>query len=557
MRNSLAVNKFYQFIIPNTAKAFAVSISEFIDALIVTWLLGSKALAIVNLGHPILLIVSTLTVLFSVGGSTLYASACGAFDKTKADKILTVSTITLFVLSCIFMMGGLCMRENIISWLCVGDKHLIDLSGDYLSILIASTPVLALSNLLFGFLSSAGKPKLSSWLMILANVVNITLDVVFIKYMEMGIKGAAYATICGYAVALLVYMGFHLQRKVNMSFIGITAKDLHYLKSICSMGSSVSVSQLSLAIKIAACNSIALYFGGHDALVAFSVCIQLLSFTSIFVGGIGSSMLNITATLRGQKDFLASGHVINHSYILILVSTTISFILFYIFAPHVAIAYNAFEDEVLNVTVYAIRIFSLSIIVRSEILVFMFYVQSIDKSVYATFISLFDGVLGHLPIALICCLLWGIDGLWWSFPASSILLALIIVMWNFRVLNQTTPSPFRNIMLVERDMEVIAEDSGTEVLTSVGDSNLINCEWVKSQGWEGMLSSYLNSLLMEKTPVHLDYLIRQYPDKLLLDIHSNVDHIPNKTVVAPANTHIKNEMILDMNSLRAYCTTSL
>ena len=549
--STLAVDKFYQFILPNTVKVFAVCISSFVDALIVATLLGSEAMAIVNLGSPIMLAVTTLTALLAVGGGTLYASACGSFNKSRADRIFTVSALTALLISVLMMLALLCSKEALVSFLCAGNQSLADISRNYIGILIFSMPVLAIANVLFGFLPSAGKPKLSSALMLLANIVNLCLDVVFIKFFGLGIEGAAYATVCGYGVALLWYVICYLRRKVNMSFVRVSAKDFRELKYICSMGASSSVSQLSFAIKIAVCNSIALHFGGNKALIAFSVCMQLLSITSIFVGGIGSSMINITATLRGQKDFPATEKVVRKAYFLILLCSAVILLALELFAPQIAVLYKASEAEVMRMTVHAIRIFSLAILLRSVAVVFMFYVQSINKTIYATFISLFDGFLGQLPMAYITCLLVGIDGLWWSFPLNSILLVAIILIWNRHLLKRGNRSSFRNMFLVEREPDVLGEKSGTELLSDVDSLSLIEDEVIASREWTALLLSYFASLLKEKRPVKFDYHIREYSDKIVLDIHSDVSRITDPTLIIPEGIRVTNEMILDMNSLRA------
>ncbi|MBQ0019993.1 MAG: hypothetical protein KBT39_05665 [Bacteroidales bacterium] len=548
--NSLIVDKFYQFILPNTAKVFAVCISAFVDALIVATLLGSEAMAIVNLGNPIILTVSTIGALLTVGGSTLYASACGAFDKPKADRIFSVATYTALAISILLTLIAYLSRGTIVTWLCAGNLQLIDSSSSYIGILIGSMPVLTAANVLFGFLPSAGKPKMSSMLMLLANVVNLCLDIFFIKVCGMGIEGAAYATVCGYGAALLWYLICYWRKKVNTLLVRITSHDLLSLKEICSMGASSSLSQLSFVLKITLCNSIALHYGGDTGLIAFSVCMQLLSITSIFVGGIGSSMINITATLRGGRDFLSSQKVVSRAYSLIFICALVTLAVFCAFSHQIATIYKATEGEVHSMTVQAIRIFSLAIILRSIIVVFMFYVQSIHKTAYASFISLFDGFVGNLPIAACCCMLMGINGLWWSFPITSVILTLIILAWNLRLLKKDRSMSFRNILLIERDADILHEESVTEELTDASGSLILAHEAIKTHGWNDILSSYLTTLAARKSPVKIDWLIRQFPDRFILDIRSNVNSITEKQIPTPDNIKVTNEMVLGMNCLR-------
>ena len=545
----LAVDKFYQFILPNTVKVFAVCISEFVDALIVAMLLGSQAMAIVNLGSPIVMVVATLSTLLVVGGGTLYANLCGAFNKPEAERVFTISTIAALAVSGLLMLVALPFTGTITSLLCVGDEELIRESTSYIAILIASMPVLTIANVLFGFLPSAGKPGMSSWLMLLANIINLSLDIVFIRFCGMGIEGAAYATLCGYSVAMVVYIVLYMLRKVNMQLVRVSLSAFAGLKSVCSMGISAALSQLGFVIKVAAGNALALFFGGQAALIALSVCMQLLSICSIFVGGIGSSMINITATLQGQRDFPASDLVVRRSYCLIAVCSVVTMVLFYLFASDIAVVYKATKPPVLAMTVRAIHIFSLMILLRSLIMAFMFYVQSIGKSTYASFISLFDGFAGQLPLAYVGCLCMGIDGLWWSFPLTSVLLFFVVLAWNRHLYLSQQPSPFRNLLLIERDTNLLAEESGTELLTSTNDSALLLHRMIQDTGWHTPIAAYLSDMLQRRSPLKQDYHISQYPDKIVLNIRTNVNAVSNLSLNAPESTQVFNEKVLDMNSL--------
>ena len=545
----LAVDKFHQFILPNTVKVFAVCISEFVDALIVAMLLGSQAMAIVNLGSPIVLVVATLSTLLVVGGGTLYANLCGAFNKPEAERVFTISTIAALAVSSLLTLVALPLTGTITSLLCVGDEELIRESSYYIAVLIASMPVLTVANVLFGFLPSAGKPNMSSWLMLLANLINLSLDVVFIRFCGMGIEGAAYATLCGYSVALVVYLVLYMRRQVNMRLVRVSLSAFAGLKSVCSMGISAALSQLGFVIKVVAGNALVLFFSGQAALIALSVCMQLLSICSIFVGGIGSSMINITATLQGQRDFPASDLVVRRAYGLIAVCSVVTMVLFFLFASDIAVVYKATEPAVFAMTVRAIHIFSLMILLRSLVIVFMFYVQSIGMSTYASFISLFDGFAGQLPLAYVGCLCIGIDGFWWSFPVTSVLLFLIVLAWNRHLYLSRQPSSFRNLLLIERDTKLQKEESGSELLTSTDQSALLSHPMLQDANWHTPVAVYLSDMLQHRCPLKLDYHIRQYPDQLILDIRTNVKDFMNLSLNASEGTQVINEMVLDMNCL--------
>ena len=94
----------------------------------------------------------------------------------------------------------------IVNTLCRSQEELRAMAEDYILILILSLPLLSTVTVIFMFLPSAGMPIFGAVLILIANVTNLCLDVVFIKYAEMGITGAALATACGYVAGLLVFL---------------------------------------------------------------------------------------------------------------------------------------------------------------------------------------------------------------------------------------------------------------------------------------------------------------------------------------------------------------
>lgn len=449
----MLIDKTYRnLLLPGILMVFAISLSEFVDSLIVAQLIGTTAMAIVNLASPILLLSATLATLLGMGGSTLFSKYSGAQDGESASRTFTLSILATFIsITILSLLTFLCL-PTLVNVLCNGETDLIEPSMSYLKVLIISLPIITVANSAIMFLPSSGHPVTGTVLIVVANVTNLLLDVVFIQVFGMGVEGTALATLCGYALCLVIFIVLQLRGKTGLHFSSIARADIRSIPEILSMGSSSAISQLSFAIKYAFCNDIAMRVGSQSGLVAFTICIQLISITSIFLGGISSSMVRIVAFLKGQQDYVTPHRILSRTYFLQLLSTFVCVAFFECCPDFVAGIYNVQGSADIALTVNAIRIFSISLVLRCLCVTFMYYVQTIGKTLYACVISVVEGFAVLIPTALLLCHSSGIIGLWWSFTVSGLILFLMIIIVNWCHCKMH-PDRYRHLTLLERDLE--------------------------------------------------------------------------------------------------------
>lgn len=513
---TLIDKKFRQLLIPNILMMFAVSLSEFVDAFIVARLLGSTAMAVVNLASPILFVMMTVSALLGVGGSTVYTSLIGNHKNDEAYRAYTITVIVSLAIMTLIAATMLGLFNPIVNTLCRSQEELRTMAVDYIYVLILSLPLLSVVTVIFMFLPSAGMPVFGAILILISNITNLCLDVVFIKYAGMGITGAAIATVCGYASGLLVFLLCRITGYCKMSPTRVRRKDFRYLTQICSMGSSSALSQLSFCIKVYFCNALALKYGGTVGLVALSVCFQLISITSIFVGGIGSALVRIVAYLRAQMDFFSLGRSVRKAYLLQLFCSLACSAIFIIFADTVAKLYSVSDTAAMSVTVSAVRIFALCLILRGLCITFMFFAQAIGKSVYASVISLVDGFAGIIPIALLLCLIMGLDGLWWTFPVCSLILLMGILIYN-KTLLVRYPDRFKDILLIEKDKDNVMTWNGSFV-SSHYDEISDNIKNLVSPQVYDVLNSFMQALPDDGDRKRNDIFIRKGCNQITIEL---------------------------------------
>ncbi len=177
---SVLNRKYMQFMIPAMLSALGISLSEFADSLVVSRLLSSDAFAMINLGTPIVFAVSMIYTIVGLGGSLLFAEYLGKKDKEKTDHYFTVSTVLAFLLG-ILLFALLMIFHSVLGDLFGCPEKYRTEFDLYTNVLSFFVPVGILLMHITYFLPVVGKPFLSMGLIVSANVLNLLLDVLFIR----------------------------------------------------------------------------------------------------------------------------------------------------------------------------------------------------------------------------------------------------------------------------------------------------------------------------------------------------------------------------------------
>ena len=190
-RNAKILNKkFYEYIVPSILSGIAIALNEFVDSIIVANLLGSDAMNDVSMGMPIMTMYAMLYMLFGIGGSALYAQYMGKLERKEAGESLSVPLLTAGVISlAIFAAGvfGAATVAGMLSGSVAASQSFIQ----YVRILLISAPLIIILQTMLLYLPSAGSPKLGSVLNMLANGINLCMDIVYIRVFKMDVEGAA------------------------------------------------------------------------------------------------------------------------------------------------------------------------------------------------------------------------------------------------------------------------------------------------------------------------------------------------------------------------------
>ncbi len=434
--------------IPSILTSLALALNEFVDCMLVSNLLDSNALAIANLGCPVILLIASCYVLLGNGGATLYAIYLGKWEKEKAGKVFTVSMILALILGIVILLVCTVFKGGITSVLCV-DETLRPAFTSYYQVLLLTAPVLVLMLTFLCYLPPSGAPVIATIVNIVANGLNLVMDIVYIRGFHMGVEGAAWATITGYLIGIVVMAVLMKKKNVVIVRHRVIPSDLYLVPMICTQGAATAFLQICYAVKYAFSNNIAAIEGGRTGVVAFSLCLQSFSIASVFLLGVADAAQPFLAMLSGQKDYKGERGVLIHSLLLQFLSAILLIALFLFFPQGMTLLYGLTDPETILMGIRGIRLFCLTYLTRGIAIQFMRFFQVEQRKGYAFFISMMDGLF-VIPVGFFLSRSIGLDGVFIAYPISAALMLLVILIINTNIYLKHREE-YTDILLVRKD----------------------------------------------------------------------------------------------------------
>lgn len=451
-RNAVTVNKKYnEYFLPTVLTAMATNIAMIVDSMLAGNMLGKNSLAAINLMSPVAQLYFSLTILFGLGASSIISYAKGKRDNALANKVFTITFVTIIALSVVLMGVGLPFGDSVCS-IFTRDKELHSLLYAYYIPFIVGSPIYLLLMCSIHFVRADARPKFASNIIIIANVVNLILDLVFMGPLKMGVAGSSIATMTGYAVGFVIMSTHFIQKKSTLHFDFSILKDINgffsSLGKMVTMGLSGALGTMLITVKMFFLNTIIQSTGGSAGLVSYTVCSSSQIFMSMFITGASQTMIPIVGVCLGEKDFDG----VKYAFMKALKILTIASIVITLFiwaAPETIIKmFGVTAPSDIAGTVPALRINALSFIGLAYSFLLLYYYMAIRKRAISTTISVLNGIGILIPSTLILAKFFGLTGIWFSLVVAQVGTLVVVLIIDFVIIKKSK-GKYRNILLLE------------------------------------------------------------------------------------------------------------
>ena len=428
-RNFRLLNKkFREMFFPTLLASIAGNFAILVDALIVSILLGSLNLSVIQSIEPIAQFLNMIYWLIGFGGSILATTARARFDKDQANSLFTISLISITVIGLIITVFGLLFPDFFTQILC-NSNELRPLVKDYFLIFIIVSPFMCFMIVLAYFIKTDDFIPLQFKAFLMANGLNVIGDLAFIPYL--GIKGAALATTVSYIIASIYISTYFFNSKGTFRFVKVKlSKALAYMKDICKTGLSSCSIPLYQTIKLLVINSLILGIAGKVGLSAFNMCYNTQFLVGIFIFGTTQSILPIIAVYFQEGDYNGVDYVAKKSLKIVLGFGIFFTLLFAIFPQTILYLFSVSDPSAIPTALNAVRIYALSLLGYGINFLYIFYSQSVQYNKIANIVTILEGLIFPIPLAYVFGHFWGINGIWFSLVLTEIVTFIFIWLYS-------------------------------------------------------------------------------------------------------------------------------
>ena len=444
-RNNRLLNaKLNKYIIPGIMMSLALQLGNIVDTIFVSNLIGVEAMSAVTMSLPVETIVQLTGYCLGIGGSIAVGNMLGKRDKESASKLFSATFIVTFAVGIIFSICAFPAADPIARLLVPGGGMLTDYTSAYIRISMLGAPIIGIGLMMVNYLGVENHPELASIYLILANVINLVLDYIFLKFTPLGIAGASLSTVLGFLFAMAVFVVYIRSDKRNLCFVRLKGKDFEILKEAVVTGVPMFVFMATSFIKALGLNTIIMNQTGEEGMAVFTVCDNVLLIVEMLTGGIIGVIPNVAGILFGEKDYVGirvlCKKMLKYSYIMLAV--ILVFIM--LFTEQITILFGSGGGELGRQMVHTLRIFALCVIPYLWNKFIISYYESIEETAIASFVTFLENAVAVLPATFVGIYLWkqidgiGINGIAAGFVATEII--TVIAAWIFRKIKHKNTS---------------------------------------------------------------------------------------------------------------------
>lgn len=421
-----------QYALPAIVAMVASSLYNMIDSIFIGQGVGALAISGLAITFPFMNLSAAFGAAIGVGSSTFLSVKLGQRDYGIANSILGNCVVLNILIGIIF--GGVCLLflDPILRFFGASD-YTLPYARDYMVIILIGNAVTHLYLGLNAVLRAAGKPKVAMYLTLFTVILNAVLDPLFIYTLELGIRGAAYATVLSQIVALCWQWRLFSDKESLLHFDYSRFRiDRRIVGSITGIGMSpFSMNACACLVVIFINNTLADY-GGDMAVGAYGIANRVAFVFVMITLGVCQGMQPIAGYNYGAQNYSRLREVLRLSVITGTAVCAVGFLIAML-CPRIVAQLFTTDETLIAMSVTALRyIMAMFIIIGAQMVITNFF-QSIGKAKVSIFLSLSRQLIFLVPALMVLPKSLGLDGVWLAMPLSDAVAALMAygMLWIY------------------------------------------------------------------------------------------------------------------------------
>ena len=417
--------------LPAAIGFMVMSMNMVVDTFFVGQYIGELAIGAISVIFPISFLFSSIGMSIGIGGGSIVSRALGGNNNNKAQLAFNNQISLTIFLAILAIIVGVFFKLPILD--VFGAKgNIMPLADTYFSIVLIGIPFLALSMMANNNLRAEGKAKIAMIVLLIPSIVNIFLDYIFIDIMDLGMAGAGWATTISYIGSALYIIYFYVLGKGELKVRTKLLKlDYKIVSETFTIGSVNLVRQGTISLLAIVLNNTLYYYGelkggmgGEIAISVYGLATRMTMFALFPLIGIAQGFMPIAGYNYGAKMYDRVKSVINYALVSGFIIAAIIGGVLMLSADYIPYLFTKDLKLIQHAPNAIFWIFS-----ATPIIVFLLiapsYYQAIGKAKPALLLTLTKQGIFLIPLVLILPMYYGIDGVWYSFPISDVISAII------------------------------------------------------------------------------------------------------------------------------------
>ena len=409
-----------RFVLPSIIMMIFTSVYGVVDGFFVSNFAGKAAFAAVNLIMPVPILLGALGFMLGTGGSAIVAKTLGEGKRQLANQYFSMLVLVAFVGAAVLAVTGTVLIRPL-ALLLGADGEMLGHCVTYGRIILISLPFFALQNIFQSFLVTAERPSLGLKITIAAGVTNRVLDLLFVGVLDLGVAGAAAATVISETVGGCVPLVYFL--RPNSSLLRLERPQIAWriLGHACANGSSELMTNVSMSVVNMLYNIQLMRFAGENGVAAYGTIMYVnFFFVAAFIGySIG--MAPVVGFNHGARNHMELRNVFRKSLRLILIAGAAMTVLGLLLSGVLAKIFVGYDGELLELTRRGFRIYCSSFLIMGFNIFGSAFFTALGSGLISALISFLRTLVFQVMAVLLLPLLLGIDGIWLAILMAEIL----------------------------------------------------------------------------------------------------------------------------------------
>lgn len=419
------------YAVPAIIAMTASSLYNIIDSIFIGHGVGPLAIAGLAVTFPLMNLSAAFGTLVGVGATTLVSVLLGQKNYGIANKVLGNVVILNIIIGLLFMTVSLIFLDPILYFFGASDNTIV-YAREYMRIILAGNAVTHLYLGLNSVLRASGQPKFAMMLTILSVVINTAVAPVLIFWLDMGISGAAIATVLAQTVSLVIILRYFSRKDRLLHFSrGIFRLDWRITKDSLSIGLAPFLMNSAACIVTLFINQQLGKYGGDTAIGAYGIVNRISFLFIMIVMGFNQGMQPIAGYNYGTRNYTRVKSVMWTTVKYATVITTTGFLIAMLF-PQQAVSIFTSDKQLIDFSAKGLRILTLAFPFVGFQMVSSNFFQCLGMVNKAIILSMARQILFLIPCIYVLPLFFENLGVWISFPIADFAAFIIsaILMWD-------------------------------------------------------------------------------------------------------------------------------